>query len=281
MKNALLVCVLSGLVLSSCAMLRRDLEEEPQGSDQEETAASANTSEAYESEISRLNTKVSALETKLDVLTTNLERIQMQRSQPVIEAESSPQPNMAAPVTEETEEEEPTQVSAAPVRPVTLPAGIKGSTAPVSNSGAESQFRSAMQLFQSGKNLEASSQFASIARKYPQHLLASHSLYWAGEASARAQQWSVAIENWQELEKKYPRSAYMPEALAGLARAYETQGNIIKAKSYRDTVQRAFPKSPVILTLQSSGGKSTKATKVDFDEESVPAYEESESAGDE
>jgi TolA-binding protein len=119
----------------------------------------------------------------------------------------------------------------------------------------EKEFRGAMELFQSGRHHEAASRFALIAKKNPQHLLASHALYWAGEAGARAQQWSTATENWEELEAKYPRSAYMPEALAGLSRAYEQQGNTGKARAYRETLVRAFPKSPVAMSLK--GGEAS------------------------
>jgi TolA-binding protein len=135
-----------------------------------------------------------------------------------------------------------------------------------------------MELFQSGKNLEAASRFALFAKKYPRHLLASHALYWAGEASARAQQWSIAMENWEELQKAYPRSAYVPEALAGLARAYEKQGNPSKAQMYRSTLMKAFPKSPVALSLNTTAAEPTAQPQPAADEQ-IPSYDE-ESSGE-
>jgi TolA-binding protein len=228
---------------------------------------------SLESEVSRLNTKVSALETKLDVITANLERSQMQRAQPVIEAQATPQENMAAPVEEFPEE---SQVSSAPIRPVPLAAPPPAKIFDTKSSGAEKEFSGAMELFQGGKNLEAASRFALFAKKFPQHLLASHALYWAGESSARAQQWSLALQNWEELETQYPRSAYLPEALAGLAKAHERQGNPAKAKAYRDTLARAFPKSPVALTLQmgSEGKSSRREAPAPTAEENIPSYDE-------
>jgi outer membrane protein assembly factor BamD (BamD/ComL family) len=87
------------------------------------------------------------------------------------------------------------------------------------------------------------------------------------------------MENWEELEKLYPRSAYMPEALAGLARANETQGNPAKAKSYRDALLRGFPKSPTALSLQVSRPATTSAAARSHSpsaaEEEIPAFEES------
>lgn len=237
---------------------------------------------SWEAEVSRLNTKVAALETKLDVLSANVDRSQLRGSQPVIEAHAAdPQATLAVPV-EEGYANAPALVSAAPVRPtpaVDLPEDIGGAVA-ASDSAVEKDFRSSMQLFQAGKNLEAASRFALLAKKYPRHLLAAHSLYWAGEAAGRAQQWSIAIQNWEELERVYPRSAYVPEALAGLARAYQTQGDTNRAKSYRDQLARSFPKSPVTVNAQApaaipTAARPTAARTVTTEEaEEIPTYEE-------
>ncbi|MGE3260383.1 MAG: tol-pal system YbgF family protein [Bacteriovoracia bacterium] len=258
MKKAIIFGALGTLLLGSCSLLQRHDDGEDLTRESENIEAPESGSPTVESEVSRLNTKISALETKLDVLTSNMERMEMQRSQPVIEAQGIPQPTMAAPV----EVPESSQVSAAPVQPsAILPTSVKSPGAIAADSAAEKEFRASMVLFQNGKNMEAAASFALVAKKFPQHLLASHSLYWAGEASARGQQWSLATENWEELERRYPRSAYVPEALAGLARAYENQGDAGKAKTYRDNLLRAFPKSPVALSFHSSGTQSASPTK--------------------
>jgi TolA-binding protein len=206
-----------------------------------------------------------------------MERLQLQKAQPMIEAQNtpvSPQANMAAPV--DVPQDAPSMVNTA--APRDLPTAEK--TSPAISSETEREFRRAMELFQSGRNTEASAKFAVVAKKYPQHLLASHSLYWAGEANARSQQWSSAVQNWEELENKYPRSAYLPEALAGLSRAHEQQGNTGKARAYRDSLVRAFPKSPLTLNFRSAQTNSSAASA---EEVNAPAYEEekSESANEE
>lgn len=295
MKKAFASCLFAALLLSSCSLLQRNSEDFEDESappfDPAESAATVEedpgmtqSSSSIESEVSRLNTKISALETKLDVLSASVERNQVAGSQPVIHAEASPQANMAVPVevSEEPIEESTVQMSAAPARTSAMPVAVKSPNP--STPGAEKEFQGAMELFQGGKNLEAASRFALFAKKYPRHLMASHALYWAGEASARAQQWSLAMENWEELEKSYPRSAYLPEALAGLARANESQGNSAKAKTYRDTLARAFPRSPTTLSLQSSRpaaaqpSRSSHAPQVQAGDdagEEIPNYDES------
>lgn len=290
MKKLLLVCALSSC-LFSCSLLQR----RGGGPDEETESASAPANEGdgdsagplftpegkevspgqttaanNESEVSRLNTKVAALETKLDVLSANLERVQAQKSQPVIEAEpAKPQAHLAAPVDDgsQVRDESPSQVSAAPAQPTRFPTTPKNfeSDTPVksgSATAAEKEFKAAMTLFQNGQNLDASSRFALMAKKFPHHMLASHALYWAGEAAARAQQWSLSVDNWSELEKRYPRSAYMPEALGGLARAYDATGDATKAKYYRTVLLRAFPKSPVAMKSDSSPAEAPVARDI-------------------
>lgn len=259
MKKVLFLCAVSTL-LCSCSLLQRHSEEELEASVEGPAAP------PIDEEVAKLNAKVSALETKLEVLTATMERFQLRGAQPVIEASSmpQPQPTMAAPV----EISDP-QVSSAPIRPQELPETAKSQSTPPPAPEAEKEFREGMALFQSGKNMEAASKFALIAKKYPDHLLAAHSLYWAGEASARSEQWSLAIANWEELEKKYPRSAYLPESLAGLARAYENQGDLGRARAYKDTLLRAFPKSPV--AIHSLGGYT--ARKAATGGEDIPEFE--------
>lgn len=289
MKKTLFLLVACASLLPSCALIERDPEEfsepSPQAEagerlfrpdEQGEKALADETYASWEAEVSRLNTKVAALETKIDVLSANLEKGQLQSSQPIIEAQPMlPQANLAAPV-EEGEEPSP-QVSAAPVRPVALSEESKGG--PELDSAVEKEFRSVMQVFQGGRNLDAASRFATFAKKYPRHLLASHALYWGGEAAARAQQWSIAIQNWEELEKLYPRSAYLPEALSGLAQAHQTQGDVAKGKSYQDNLLRAFPKSPVALTSTSAAPKTSRTANNPPSNpvEEIPSYGETDS----
>jgi hypothetical protein len=177
MKNALILWCLAALLLSSCSLMKRSAERpeyDPNRPpfDPSETADTlailATTPGSWESEISRLNTKISALETKVDVLTANMERMHFQRSQPVIEARpAAPQLNMAAPVGELPEEAlETSHISASPMRPGSLPGNVKGESGAVT--GAEREFRAAMELFQGGRNLEAASRFALSRKESPQ-----------------------------------------------------------------------------------------------------------------
>jgi len=174
MKISILLSLLMLALLPGCSLFERDIQEleamesqEPPFDPEEaknslvgqlnpdipdSTSVPSSSSEA---EISRLQTKVAALETKVDVLTASLEKVQMLRSQPVIEA-ASPEPNLAAPVAnsasgmeENHMEVDGPVVSSAPARPVQTNVVARSDSAPQSGIGAEREFRSAMDLFQS------------------------------------------------------------------------------------------------------------------------------------
>lgn len=299
MKNLLWISILS-TSLFSCSLLQRHIAEEDagvqdleaessedgplfdaNGQEMSSSSESGRSGQNRDAEVARLNTKIAALETKVDVLTSNLERVQAMKSQPVIEAAPRPQANMAAPVEIAEEDSEPAPlISAAPAKPAPViikPSAATGSAQNV-GSAAEKEFRAAMQLFQNGRHLEAASRFALVAQKHSNHLLAAHALYWAGESSFRAQQMGLAAENWTELEKRYPRSAYLPEALAGLAKAYDAQGETSQASHYRSLLLKAFPKSPVALKMGHEQAPARAARTMSHapaaaPEEEAPSYE--------
>ncbi|MCO5142920.1 MAG: outer membrane protein assembly factor BamD, partial [Oligoflexia bacterium] len=218
--------------------------------------------------------KVSALETKLDVLTATLEKMQMKKAQPIIEADLSPQKSMSAPVfdpTETAETEAILQNQVTEEKENTASQTENTTYESLSYEESETEFKAAMTLFQNGRNIEASSRFALVAKKFPRHQLAPHALYWAGEASAREKQWSTAILNWEQLERLYPTSTYVADAMAGLSRAYEMQGDSSRSASYKNTVLQSFPNSPVALNFHSKGTQTSTSSAAPVREE-IPKY---------
>ncbi len=276
-----LVCVLA---LNGCSLFKRSFGE-PEGEEvaPPPTAAGVAGEEAMaltsgnnlEVEVAKLNAKIEALETKIEVIQHSVEKSAIKAAQPEIKAEplrEEPAPSLASTVNEDD--------------------GVKSNAGAVESPKlrqqhghgrkAEMEFQSAMETFQKGSWTEAAAKFSRVARENQGHLLAAHSLYWAGEASARAKQWSTAAEKWQELEQTYPTSTYMPEALAGLSRAFDQQGNTQKANAYRTTLMRAFPSAPVALhavaedqtEAQQPPKKSSKSLAVEDPEEPEAPVEE-------
>ena len=207
-----------------------------------------------------LITKVAALETKLDVMAANMERLQAQKSQPIIQAEPAhPQAHLAAPVSENAEisDEAPAQVSAAPSRPARFPTITKNfeSETPI-KSGSTHRGRKRIQsgydvvpkwpefgcgfaLCFNGEEVSAPHArlaFPSTGRARPLPVRNSGRSRWRTGRS------------WKSATRVRPTC---PKPLSGLARAYDATGDATKAKYYRTVLARAFPKSPVALRSES------------------------------
>lgn len=249
MKTKALVLILT-CTLSACSLIERHPEDgtpQPSSATEANNADPSRNTDYLEKELSRLNAKVEALETKVEVLTNGFEKQQIHNAQPAISAE--------APVSTAVNPALNENIEAAPIAMAPTMMSAKSSQV-VSDSkelsAQESEFRSAMELFQSGKNLEAGVAFTNFAHQNASHHLAPHALYWSGEANARAEQWRLASSNWEQLQKSYPRSAYLPEALAGLVRAYGALGDNTQAQAARSKLLRSYPQAPAALSLQQT-----------------------------
>lgn len=197
-----------------------------------------------ETESAQLQAKIQALETKVSALSSQLEAERARKSQPEIQAEDS------APAVEN-------QNAPLPAENSTL---ASDNAAVESGSGnAEADFRAAMRLFMAGSYRDSANRFFSVSKNYPQHILASHSLYWAGESGARARNWKIAISHWSNLTERFPRSIYVSEALAGLANAHMAQTDLDESKRYRELLIKAFPDAPATTALLASMANSDNA----------------------
>lgn len=282
--NRFAVILLASLLLNGCAMFERD-SEEPDNSppfppsnieastflSPEEREATANMSEtkpeakrlaaspaenrpgsAAEQEIAQLNSKVEALETKIEVMREEMRRLQIRGVQPQLKAEApvvKPTPTLPQTI---VRDQTNTASAAQTKSPVKMP------TVKANPTLVERNFRDAMKLLRDGDNRESANLFYSLAKSNPDHALASHALFWAGEAGARARNWKVSIRHWTKVEREYPRSNYMPEILAGLSRAHAATGNLSMSKKYREALVKAFPDAPATLNFMSGSPNGLK-----------------------
>lgn len=212
--------------------------------EEQATAAAENLTAAgpkdAETESAQLQAKIQALETKVSALTSQLETERARKSQPEIHADDS------SPSSENLNTPPPAESSAA----------ANESTIESGSGNAEADFRAAMRLFMAGSYRDSANRFFSVSKSYPQHILASHSLYWAGESGARARNWKIAISHWSNLTERFPRSIYVSEALAGLANAHMAQTDLDESKRYRELLIKAFPDAPATTALMASMANS-------------------------
>lgn len=196
-----------------------------------------------EHEVSRLSEKLSALETKINAMEAQIAH--NLRAGKIGSAGS----NINGPAA--------SGGTAAENLPVKLPGEIKPKTI-----GIESSFRKALESYQSGRYDDASMRFYEISKNNASHLLASHALYWAADSHAKRGEWEMATRRWQQLESQYPRSAFITETLAGLAGAFEKQGNLERANHYKNVLYKHYPDAPATMNLLTSDNRTTDSADV-------------------
>jgi len=85
-------------------------------------------------------------------------------------------------------------------------------------------------------------QYLSI---YPQGRFVSNAHYWKGQAYLYLNRYNEAVESYEVIINQQQDSAKLPDALYGLALAYEGMGNISQAKQLLNDIKRRFPNTGV------------------------------------
>ncbi|MDE2155821.1 MAG: tol-pal system protein YbgF [Xanthomonadaceae bacterium] len=90
-------------------------------------------------------------------------------------------------------------------------AGTSGSAA--DPAAAQAAYDVAFKALQSGDYVQASREFRSFIRQYPNHALAPNAWYWLGESYYVTMNYPVALESFQHLLSQFPQSEKVPDAL--------------------------------------------------------------------
>lgn len=85
-------------------------------------------------------------------------------------------------------------------------------------------------------------QYLSI---YPQGRFVANAHYWKGQAYLYLNRYSEAVESYEVIGNQHQDSAKLPDALYGLALAYEGMGNISEARQLLSDIRRRFPNTGV------------------------------------
>ncbi|MBL4582821.1 MAG: tol-pal system protein YbgF [Gammaproteobacteria bacterium] len=85
-------------------------------------------------------------------------------------------------------------------------------------------------------------QYLSI---YPEGRFIANAHYWKGQAYLYLNRYSEAVESYEVIGNQYQDSAKLPDALYGLALAYEGMGSISQAKQILSDIKRRFPNTGV------------------------------------
>ena len=85
-------------------------------------------------------------------------------------------------------------------------------------------------------------QYLSI---YPQGRFVANAHYWKGQAYLYLDRYSEAVESYEVIGNQHQDSAKLPDALYGLALAYEGMGNFSEARRLLSDIRRRFPNTGV------------------------------------
>jgi tol-pal system protein YbgF len=102
-----------------------------------------------------------------------------------------------------------------------------------------------------GKYAEASRQFASFIRTYPDGELVDNATYWLGESYYVTQNYKIALDTFQQLLSRYPSSGKSADALLKVGYCHHELGDSRKAQETLRSVIQRYPETPVARLAQS------------------------------
>jgi TolA-binding protein len=94
-----------------------------------------------------------------------------------------------------------------------------------------------------GRALEAIAALEDILEKNGAHNLADNAMYWIGWAHAQRGDHKLAVDTWQRLPLRYPRSAKVADALFGMAASHEALGEPAVAETLYEQLVAQHPKA--------------------------------------
>lgn len=112
-------------------------------------------------------------------------------------------------------------------------------------------YESAYKHYVKGNYKEAIEGFQAYQKASQDGPLVDNTLYWIGESHAALGQLQKAVNAFQELVNKYPKSARVPTALYRMGIIYEEAKDPKSARFYYNQVIKDFPNSPEAALARS------------------------------
>ncbi|HYB43125.1 MAG TPA: tol-pal system protein YbgF, partial [Candidatus Methylomirabilis sp.] len=137
---------------------------------------------------------------------------------------------------------------------------------PASNPEAtpDQLYAAGMSSLQADEYARAVEHFSELARRFPEHPLASNAQYWVGEAYYRQADYRQALVEFQKVIDGYPKNAQIPEALLKIGLCYRALKEQGRAREVWEQVSREYPKSNAATQARSllgSAGSSDRPAR--------------------
>ncbi len=142
--------------------------------------------------------------------------------------------------------------AAAPSQPNTSSRPLPTPTRNIGRGTLEPAVLSEQQLYQMAydsvikSNFEMSiAEFDQYLSIYPEGRFVTNAHYWKGQAYLYLNRYDEAVQSYEVIVNQHQDSAKLPDAMYGLALAYEGMGNITQARILLNDIKRKFPNTGV------------------------------------
>jgi tol-pal system protein YbgF len=216
--------------LAGCSSIAERHKEEPVDA---AAAAAPAPKEDLVAENGRLQKRVESLEEKVALLTDRLSAAQTTmdaiKPKPVIAKASAVHVN---------------PVDAAGSPPDTVDAQDEEKSSDFTSDGAIEKYRSALILFRAEKYSEATLEFTTFIRTYPDHPFAGAAQYYIGESYFKQGEYKLAADEFNRVLVSYDQVSFVPDALKRLTQCQEQMKMPKQAAHHRQLLLSLFPQSP-------------------------------------
>jgi TolA-binding protein len=103
-----------------------------------------------------------------------------------------------------------------------------------------------------GHLLDALAAFEDVTERAPTHDLADNAMYWAGACHAQRANHKLALDVWQRLPIRFPKSPKVPDALYGMAQSHEALGEPALAETLYLEIVTQYPKAEKVREAQKA-----------------------------
>ena len=164
-------------------------------------------------------------------------------------------PQVSAPVlpaTASPEKQQPQQ-NLQPVQtpPVQSPTPL--ASRPRSGMGEEAAYKSALKLARSGRNEDGIQAFRSFLQQFPQGRYAANAEYWIGECYYAQGKYAEALNQFETVNRKYPRHHKNADALLKAGMTNRKLGKKQEASEDYKKLLQLFPNSEAAGRLRANG----------------------------
>lgn len=130
--------------------------------------------------------------------------------------------------------------------------GPSGDGGPPPGSTVEESYAWAQQRLKEGRHLEAIAALEEILARHGGHNLADNALYWTAWAHAQRGDHQIAVDVWQRLPMRFPKSAKVADALFGMAVSHEAMGEPAVAETLYEQLVSQYPRAEKVREARAA-----------------------------